>query len=967
MAKSTTPKTHAGASFLRVIGAREHNLKNISVTIPRNSLTVITGLSGSGKSTLAFDTIYAEGQRRYVESLSAYARQFLDQMQKPNVELIEGLSPAISIEQKSVSKNPRSTVATVTEIYDYLRILYASIGKPHCPECGKPLEAQSVQQIVDYLLSQPEGTRLVVLAPIILGRKGEYKALFEQALREGFTRAVVDGEMIELENPPELNKKVKHDIFVVIDRVAIKSDVRQRLTDSVETALGKSEGIAAIQMVNADGKLGEPRIFSQKMACPEHGPQIIELTPRMFSFNNPYGACPVCKGIGTRMEADEDLVVPDPTKSINEGCVVVWRNFFTDKWGRQLKEQSDAWSAQQIRSLCRTFDIDMDTPFNKLARGKQKIILHGTKGKEFQVYYQSKRGNTWDLHMEWEGVLNQIERRWQQTNSETMRTYWMQFFSDKPCSECGGTRLKPEVRAVDVHGKNITELASMSVNEALVFIDATEFNPFEKEVAYQPLKEIRERLTFLKDVGLGYLTLNRTSATLAGGEAQRIRLATQIGSQLVGVLYVLDEPSIGLHHRDNRKLIQTLEKLRNLGNTVIVVEHDEETIRAADYVIDLGPGAGRLGGEIIGVGTPKEIEKNPNSITGLYLSGKRKIEVPKERRRAEPGNEITVRGARAHNLKNLDVAFPLGVFTCVTGISGSGKSTLINDILSKALSKHFYNSKDTPGKHRCIEGVERIDKMINVDQSPIGRTPRSNPATYVGLFSLIRDLFAGLPESKARGYKPGRFSFNVAGGRCENCDGDGLICIEMHFLPDVYVECEVCKGRRFNRETLEVLYKGKSIADVLEMTVEEALEFFQNIPAIRNKLQTLYDVGLAYIHLGQSATTLSGGEAQRVKLSRELGKRGTGKTLYILDEPTTGLHFEDIKKLLEVLNRLVDSGNAVVVIEHNLDVIKTADWIIDLGPDGGDAGGELIACGTPEDIMGVADSFTGKFLKETMK
>ncbi len=956
----------ASLRTLNVIGANEHNLKNVSVSIPRNALTVITGLSGSGKSSLAFDTIYAEGQRRYVESLSSYARQFLDQMQKPDVEHIEGLSPAISIEQKSVSKNPRSTVGTVTEIYDYLRVLFASIGRPHCPECGRLLEGQSVQQIVDQILNRPEGTKLLVLAPMVRGRKGEYGALFDQMRREGFTRALVDGKMVDLEEPPKLDKRLKHDILVVIDRAIVRPGQRQRLTDSVELALKKAEGLAALQRVGADGPEGEPEVFSESMACPEHGPKLVELSPRMFSFNSPYGACPRCKGIGTLLEVDEDLVVPDRSKSLNQGVVVPWTNFFVSKAGEPLREASGAWSAQHIRSLCKAIDIDLDTPFSKLTKKQQRILLYGSGGEKYHVHYESKAGSVYQGKMQWEGVIPQIQRRWRETNSEEMREHWGQYFSDRPCVECGGLRLKAESRAVTVHGVNIAEFCSYSVEAALRFIKETPFSDRELEIAHQATKEIADRLRFLVNVGLGYLTLDRTARTLAGGEAQRIRLATQIGSQLVGVLYILDEPSIGLHHRDNRRLLETLERLRDIGNTVIVVEHDEETIRAADYVIDLGPGAGRLGGEVVACGTPEQIQQNPNSLTGRYLSGAEKIATPEMRRQPEEGRAIVVEGAREHNLCDVTASFPVGLFTCVTGVSGSGKSTLVNDILFQRLSNHFYKSHLPVGEHQGIRGLEWIDKIINVDQSPIGRTPRSNPATYTALFSPIRDLFARLPESNARGYKAGRFSFNVKGGRCENCQGDGLIKIEMHFLPDVYVECEVCKGRRFNRETLDVRYRGRNIADVLDMTVEEALEFFENIPVLRNKLQTLYDVGLGYIHLGQPATTLSGGEAQRVKLSRELSKQNTGRTLYILDEPTTGLHFEDVKKLLQVLNRLVDSGSTVLVIEHNLDVIKTADWILDLGPEGGNLGGRIIAQGTPEEVAKVKGSYTGRFLREIL-
>ena len=970
------------ARMLTVIGAAEHNLKHINVSIPRYTLTVITGLSGSGKSSLAFDTIYAEGQRRYVESLSSYARQFLDQMQKPNVEHVEGLSPAISIEQKSVSKNPRSTVGTVTEIYDYLRILFATIGKPHCPECGRLLESQTVQQIVDRILDMPEGTRLLVMAPVVRGRKGEYSALFSDALRDGFSLALVDGKMIELESPPKLDKKIKHDVSIIVDRVIVRGDIRQRVTDSVEIALKKAEGLVAAQTVERPSDSGDspgsrrlsspvssnpPLIFSEAMACPVHGPQIVELTPRMFSFNSPFGACPRCKGIGTLLEPDPALLVPDASKSISEGAVVPWANYFVNKAGSQLARESSAWGAQQIRSLCAAYKIDIDIPFAKIAAKKRDLLFYGSGKQRFHVEYNAKTGAHYEGNQVWEGLVRQMERRFHQTTSDSVREYYMSFFTDQACAECGGTRLRPETLAVTVHDLNVAGFCHLSVDAAQRFIKETKFSPRELEIGYQPIKEIGDRLQFLKNVGLGYLTLDRAARTLAGGEAQRIRLATQIGSQLVGVLYILDEPSIGLHHRDNQRLIDTLLRLRDMGNTVIVVEHDEDTIRTADYIIDLGPGAGRLGGEIVAAGTPDEIAANPASITGRFLCGKESIAVPAQRRKPEPLREIVVDGAEEHNLKGIDVAFPLGLLVCVTGVSGSGKSTLVNDILYNRLSNFFYKSSLPAGAHRGIRGLDLIDKVINVDQSPIGRTPRSNPATYTNLFGLIRDLFARLPEAIMRGYKAGRFSFNVKGGRCENCEGDGLIKIEMHFLPDVYVECEVCKGRRFNRETLEVHYKGKSIADVLEMTVEEALTFFENVYPIRDKLQTLFDVGLGYIHLGQAATTLSGGEAQRVKLSRELSKRNTGRTLYILDEPTTGLHFEDIRKLLEVLNRLVDSGSTVVVIEHNLDVIKTADWIIDLGPEGGDAGGQIVAQGHPEAVAKIKHSYTGQFLKKILR
>jgi excinuclease ABC subunit A len=945
---------------VQVIGASEHNLKHIDVAIPRNALTVITGLSGSGKSSLAFDTIYAEGQRRYIESLSSYARQFLDQMQKPNVDHIDGLSPAISIEQKSVSKNPRSTVGTITEIYDYLRVLYATIGQPHCPECGRLLEGQTVQQIADRALDMPEGTRLLVLAPIVRGRKGEYRELFERALSDGFTRALVDGEVIELETIPTLDKRKKHDISVVIDRLVVRPDIRQRLTDSVELALKKAEGLVTLLEVGRDGApTGEPRVFSEKMACSVHGPQIVELTPRMFSFNSPYGACTECRGIGTVMEPDPDRLVPDPSKSINEGAIAPMSNQFVATAKKKNPDKDDSWGVRAIRFLCEEHGIDMDRPFGKLSKKHRDILLYG--GVKFTMHHGK---NEWQS--DWEGFVPAIKRRWHQTSSDFMREWYMQFFSDQPCTACNGHRLKPESLAVTLHGYNISEFCSLSADAALEFVESTDFSSRERAIGEQAIKEIRDRLTFLRNVGLGYLTLDRAARTLAGGEGQRIRLATQIGSQLVGVLYILDEPSIGLHHRDNRRLLATLERLRDMGNTVIVVEHDEETIRAADYVIDLGPGAGRLGGEIVAAGTPEEVAKTEKSLTGQYLSGKLRIEAPTQRRTPDPEKRIVVRGARQHNLKGIDAAFPIGLLTCVTGVSGSGKSTLVNDILFNSLCDRFTGGGHHPGAHDSIEGLEHIDKVIDVDQSPIGRTPRSNPATYTNLFTDIRSLFAKIPDARARGYQSGRFSFNVKGGRCENCHGDGMIKVEMHFLPDVYVECEVCHGRRFNRETLEILYRGKSIADVLEMTVEEALDFFANHPSIREKIQTLNDVGLGYIHLGQPATTLSGGEAQRIKLSRELSKRNTGRTLYILDEPTTGLHFHDIRQLLGVLNRLVDAGSTVIVIEHNLDVIKTADWIVDLGPEGGDGGGSIVAEGTPEQIARAKESHTGESLRNVL-
>jgi len=959
--------------LLRVVGASEHNLKNISVDIPRNTLTVITGLSGSGKSSLAFDTIYAEGQRRYVESLSSYARQFLDQMQKPKVEHIEGLSPAISIEQKSVSHNPRSTVGTVTEIYDYLRLLFANIGHPHCPQCGRPLEAQSVQDIVDTILSWPEGTRCVLLAPVVRGRKGEYREIFDQALRDGFTRARVDGEIIELDEGMRLNKKLKHSISIVIDRIIVgPADLKGRLTDSVELALKKAEGLMEVEILPGRGPASDDAMapgimtFSQSMACPEHGPQLVELSPRMFSFNSPYGACPSCNGLGTRHEIDPAKIVPDPSRSIAEGAVIPWSRHFEEEEGNGSRKEGGSWGAQYARAVCKHLEVDVHAPFAKLPRAKRDAILYGKDMGKVSVSYESRSGSTFRGMLTFEGVIPNLERRMHETTSEWIREQLGQFYSDQPCTACNGLRLRPESLAVTVGKLNISNFCRLTVDRAIEFMGALTLNARERQIGEQPIKEIRERLWFLQNVGLGYLTLDREARTLAGGEAQRIRLATQVGSQLVGVLYILDEPSIGLHQRDNQRLIQTLARLRDLGNTVIVVEHDEQMIRSADYVIDLGPGAGRLGGEVVASGVPADVQRNPKSITGQYLKGKKVIAVPKTRRAVDPERALVVRGATEHNLKNVDVPFPLGVMICVTGISGSGKSTLVNDILYRALAREFYSSVEKPGAHRAIEGIDLIDKVIGIDQTPIGRTPRSNPATYIGLFSLIRDLFTNLPDAKIRGYKPGRFSFNVKGGRCEACHGDGVNKIEMHFLPDVYVECETCKGRRYNRETLEVLYKGKSIADVLEMTVEEGLEFFSAVPQIKNKLQTLFDVGLDYIHLGQQATTLSGGEAQRVKLAKELSKRNTGKTVYLLDEPTTGLHFDDVKKLLEVLGRLVDAGSTVIIIEHNLDVIKTADWVIDLGPEGGEAGGEVIAEGTPEEVAKNPRSHTGVFLKEVL-
>jgi excinuclease ABC subunit A len=950
-----------------VTGASEHNLKHVSVTLPRGAITVVTGLSGSGKSSLAFDTIYAEGQRRYVESLSSYARQFLDQMHKPHVEHIEGLSPAISIEQKTVSKNPRSTVGTVTEIYDYLRVLYANIGLPHCPECGHPLEKQTVQQIVDQVMAWPTGTKLLVMAPVVRGRKGEYKQIFEQAQREGFLRVKVDGETRDLGDPIKLNKKLKHDISIIVDRLVVNDKIRQRLTDSVETSLKKAEGLVTIERLPRDDEHhGEEVTFSESMACPTHGPQLVELSPRMFSFNSPFGACPDCNGLGTLQEVDPRRIVPNPELSIGEGAVTPWAGYFKPGHAiASLEEASgDSWGLQWIMCVLEHFKVDPAKPWKKLSETQRHALLYGSGKEKIHIKYASSKGTKFETRSVFEGIIPRIERRLKETSSEEIQDVLRAYYSDRPCPACQGKRLKPESLAVTIKERDISQFCAYSVKDAIELLRNARWSPRETAIGGQALKEIRDRLEFMANVGLDYLTLDRAAATLSGGEGQRIRLATQIGSQLVGVLYILDEPSIGLHHRDNERLLAMLEKLRDLGNTLVVVEHDETTIRRADYVIDLGPGAGRLGGEVVAAGTPAEIQANPRSLTGDYLAGRRSIAVPGERRRPEPGRVIRVAGATQHNLKDVTAEFPLGSLICVTGVSGSGKSTLVNDILYRALAQHFYSASETPGAHRAIEGLEHLDKIIAVDQSPIGRTPRSNPATYTQLFTHIRDLFAHLPEARVRGYKPGRFSFNVKGGRCEACKGDGMIKIEMHFLPDVYVECEACGGKRFNRETLEILYKGKSIADVLAMPAEEALEFFDAVPALRQRLQTINDVGLGYIHLGQSATTLSGGEAQRMKLSRELGKRATGRTMYILDEPTTGLHFEDVRKLIEVLQRLVDEGNTVVVIEHNLDVIKSADWVIDLGPEGGDTGGYIIAEGPPEAVASVAASHTGRALAE---
>jgi excinuclease ABC subunit A len=929
---------------LVVHGAREHNLKDITVRLPRNRLITITGLSGSGKSSLAFDTIYAEGQRRYVESLSAYARQFLQMMEKPDVDSIDGLSPAISIDQKTTSRNPRSTVGTVTEIYDYLRLLYARVGRPHCPVCGRPIAGQSIEAIVDQILQLPEGTRFTVNAPVVRDRKGEYKDLLDELRRDGFTRVKVDGEQRLLEEEIELDKKFKHTIEVVVDRLRMKEDLRTRLFQSVETAVNLGEGLVVIDLIDE----GRELTFSERFACPEHGVSLPELQPRIFSFNSPHGACPRCTGLGAQQEIDPDLLVPDPTLPLAEALVPLQGN----------------WYEAVIQAIADKWELDLDTPWQDLTPEQQDLFLHGTKGERVYVSYRNRMGRKRSYMLSFEGLVNNLQRRYRDTDSSSMRERIEEYMSFRPCPECNGARLKPEVLAVTVGGKNIHEFTQMSVTRALEFLDELELTQTEQLIGARIVKEIRERLTFLDNVGVGYLQLDRASATLSGGEAQRLRLATQIGSQLVGVLYILDEPSIGLHQRDNAKLIATLERLRDLGNTVLVVEHDEQMMRAADWIVDMGPGAGEHGGHVVAEGTARKIERNAKSVTGQFLSGVREIAVP-ERRTNDQGS-FWVRGASQHNLKGIDVEFPVGKFIAVTGVSGSGKSTLVNETVYKALANKLHRFRVKPGEHLGCEGIECFDKVIDIDQSPIGRTPRSNPATYTKLFDHIRELYSLTPEAKVRGYKPGRFSFNVRGGRCETCKGDGTIKIEMHFLPDVYVPCETCGGRRYNRETLEVRFKGKSIADVLEMSVEEALQFFGKIPKLRRRLQTLHDVGLDYIKLGQPATTLSGGEAQRVKLASELSKVATGRTLYILDEPTTGLHFADIEKLLEVLQRLVDNGNTVLVIEHNLDVIKQADWIVDLGPEGGEAGGEVVAVGTPEEVAAVDGSYTGQFLREVL-
>src|SRR5713101_8389795 len=934
---------------LVVHGAREHNLKDIDVRLPRNKLICITGLSGSGKSSLAFDTIYAEGQRRYVESLSAYARQFLQMMEKPDVDSIEGLSPAISIDQKTTSRNPRSTVGTVTEIYDYLRLLYARVGRPHCPVCGKPITGQSQESIVDQILQLPEGTKFTVNAPVVRDRKGEYKDVFEELRNEGFTRVKVDGEQRLLEEEIPLDKKFKHTIEVVVDRLTMKPDLRTRLAQSVETAAQLAEGLVAIDLVDE----GRTLLFSEKFACPDHGVSLPELQPRIFSFNSPHGACPRCTGLGSQQEIDPDLLVPDTSLSISEGALVPW------------SVGNSGFYESVIQAIADRYEIPLDEPWENLTEEEEDLFLYGTEGERVYVSYRNRMGRRRSYMLAFEGIIPSLERRYRETDSGNQRERIEEYMSFRPCPVCNGARLKPEVLAVTVGDKNIHEFTQISVTRALQFLDELKLTKTEVLIGARIVKEIRERLMFLDNVGVGYLQLDRASATLSGGEAQRLRLATQIGSQLVGVLYILDEPSIGLHQRDNDKLIGTLERLRDLGNTVLVVEHDEQMMRSADWLVDMGPGAGEHGGHVVAEGTAGKVMRNKKSVTGQFLSGARGIAVPE--RRTEDYGWFTVFGAAEHNLKGIDVDFPIGKFIAVTGVSGSGKSTLVNEIVYKALANSLSKTRVRPGEHERVEGIEAFDKVIEIDQRPIGRTPRSNPATYTDLFTHIRELYSLTPDAKVRGYKPGRFSFNVKGGRCETCKGDGQIKIEMHFLPDVYVPCETCKGKRYNRETLEVRFKGKTIADVLEMSVEEALQFFSKIPKIQRRLQTLHDVGLDYMTLGQPATTLSGGEAQRVKLAAELCKVATGRTLYILDEPTTGLHFADIEKLLEVLQRLVDGGNTVLVIEHNLDVIKQADWIVDLGPEGGEAGGEVIATGTPEGIAAVTDSYTGQFLRQLLE
>ena len=933
--------------YIKIRGANEHNLKCIDVDIPRDEFVVLTGLSGSGKSSLAFDTIYAEGQRRYMESLSSYARQFLGQMEKPDVESIEGLPPAISIDQKSTNRNPRSTVGTVTEIYDYFRLLYARIGIPHCPKCGRAIEKQTIDQMVDAVMKLPERTRIQILAPVVRGRKGEHQKLFEKAKKSGYVRVIVDGNMYELSEEIPMDKNIKHNIDIVVDRLVVKPGIEKRLTDSLENVFELTGGNAIVDVVD-----GEPMNFSQNFACPDCGISVDEVEPRSFSFNNPFGACPVCYGLGYKMEFDENLMIPDKTLSISEGAIQVM--------GWQSCTDPSSYTYATLKALSEGYGFSLDTPYKDLPKEIRHMLIHGGDGRILKVHYKGQRGEgVYDLN--WEGLIKNVERRYRETGSDTMKQEYEQFMRITPCAACHGQRLKQSSLAVTVADKNIYEMTDMSVKDLVKYLAEMQLTEQQQFIGNQILKEIRARVGFLQEVGLDYLTLTRATGTLSGGEAQRIRLATQIGSGLVGVAYILDEPSIGLHQRDNDKLLHALMNLKNLGNTLIVVEHDEDTMRAADYIVDIGPAAGVHGGEVVAAGTAADIMKCKKSITGAYLSGRMKIPVPSERRR--PTGFLTIKGARENNLKNIDVQVPLGIMTCITGVSGSGRSSLTNEILYKHLARTLNRARCIPGDHDDILGVEQLDKIIDIDQSPIGRTPRSNPATYTGVFDMIRDLFAATPDAKARGYKKGRFSFNVKGGRCEACSGDGIIKIEMHFLPDVYVPCEVCGGRRYNRETLEVRYKGKTIYDVLDMTVEEALEFFKNVPTIHRKIQTLYDVGLSYVKLGQPSTELSGGEAQRIKLATELSKRGTGKTIYVLDEPTTGLHFADVHKLVEILRKLSDGGNTVVVIEHNLDVIKTADYIIDMGPEGGDGGGTVIAQGTPEEICKVPESYTGQFLK----
>ena len=942
---------HRNRKYIKIKGASEHNLKGINLDIPRDEFVVLTGLSGSGKSSLAFDTIYAEGQRRYMESLSSYARQFLGQMEKPDVESIEGLPPAISIDQKSTNRNPRSTVGTVTEIYDYFRLLYARIGIPHCPECGRAIAKQSIDQMVDSILTLPERTKIQLLAPVVRGRKGEHQKLFEKARKSGYVRVIVDGNAYDLSEDIPLEKNKKHNIDIVVDRLVVKSGIEKRITDSLEHVFSLSEGVAVVDVID-----GQPMNFSQNFACPDCGISVDEVEPRSFSFNNPFGACPVCFGLGYKMEFDEELMIPDKSLSLSQGAIQVM--------GWQSSTDPSSYTYATLRALSEGYGFSLDTPYCELTKDIRKMLIYGGDDRVLKVRYTGQRGTgVYDLR--WEGLIKNVERRYRETGSDLMKQEYEQFMRITPCAECGGHRLKKSSLAVTVCDKNIFEMTDMSIRELCSFLETMELSEQQHRIGEQILKEIRARVGFLKEVGLEYLTLTRATGTLSGGEAQRIRLATQIGSGLVGVAYILDEPSIGLHQRDNEKLLGALMNLKNLGNTLIVVEHDEDTMRAADYIVDIGPRAGSHGGEVVAVGTAKDIMKCKESLTGAYLSGRIKIPVPKERR--QPTGWLQIQGARENNLKNIDVEIPLGIMTCITGVSGSGKSSLTNEILYKHLAKKLNRARCIAGEHDEILGIEQLDKIIDIDQSPIGRTPRSNPATYTGVFDLIRDLFAATADAKARGYKKGRFSFNVKGGRCEACSGDGILKIEMHFLPDVYVPCEVCGGKRYNRETLEVKYKGKSIYDVLDMTVEEAVEFFKNVPSIHRKIQTLYDVGLSYIKLGQPSTELSGGEAQRIKLATELSKKSTGKTIYVLDEPTTGLHFADVHKLIEILRKLSDGGNTVVVIEHNLEVIKTADYIIDMGPEGGDGGGMVIAKGTPEEVCQVEGSYTGQFLSPYLK